>query len=81
MKKRTRILIVAFVSIIIIIPTFYLRINFNEWFYKKIIRFIPRVVWLPLDTIFALAWYIILAVCFYWFWEEHAEKRKNEKNS
>lgn len=77
MNKHTRIVITVVVAIGIIIPTLYLRMLFNEWFYTQLVKFIPRVIWLPLDMIFALVWYTILAVCVYSIWEDHAGK--NEK--
>lgn len=65
MNKPIRILITVIITILTLIPMFFIRLRIYNWIFTKFIKFIPRFLWMPIDIVFAVFCYILIAYSIY----------------
>ena len=74
MKK----VIFIIISILMMIPALIFRTGINEWLYNDVIRIIPEFIWKPLDIVFAIGWYSLIAYAIYMMIQEHKENKESD---
>lgn len=72
--------IFAIISVSIMVSVLFIRTKIYEWFYNDIIRIIPEFIWKPIDTIFAVGFYTILAVAIYQIIDEYKQSKEAEQS-
>ena len=75
MKK----VIFIIIAILMMIPALIFRTGVNEWLYNDVIKIIPEFIWKPLDIVFAIVWYSVVAYAIYMMIQEHQENKKSDK--
>ena len=72
--------IYTIISILIIIPVLIIRSKIYEWFYNDVIKIIPEFIWKPIDPIFAIVIYMLIAIGIYQGIEDYKNNKESEKN-
>ena len=68
------------ISILIIIPVLIIRSKIYEWVYNDVIRIIPEFIWKPIDLIFAIVVYTIIAVAIYQIIDDLRRNEESKQN-
>ena len=71
--------IYTIISILIIIPGLIIRSKIYEWFYNDVIKIIPEFIWKPIDLIFAIGIYVLIAIGIYQGIEDYKNREKEHK--